>query len=126
LLGERAVVLEAADLPPGRSFPVKAFGTTIALFNVDGDLFALENRCAHHGAPLCHGRVSGALLPSAPGEYRYGREGRVLTCPWHGWEYDLETGKTLFDSGIWVRTFEACWEDGKAVLYDRRAETPVG
>jgi nitrite reductase (NADH) small subunit len=92
---------------------------------VGGDLFALENRCAHHGGPLCHGRVSGALLPSAPGEYRYGREGRVVTCPWHGWEYDLETGRTLFDDRVWVRTFEARWEDGHAVLYDRSCGSSV-
>jgi 3-phenylpropionate/trans-cinnamate dioxygenase ferredoxin subunit len=87
---ERAVALPLSDLPPGAGTSVKAFGTTVAVFNVGGRIFAVGNNCPHHGGPLRHGRVSGTRLPSRPHEYRYGREGRVLVCPWHGWEFDLE------------------------------------
>src|SRR5687767_9001963 len=93
----RAPVLPVSDLPPRARARVDAFGTEIALFNLGGALFAVANACPHHGGPLCHGRVSGTRLPGAPYEHRFGREGRILTCPWHGWEFDLETGAALFD-----------------------------
>ncbi len=118
-MSERVPVLAEAELPPGGRAKVEAFGTPIALFNVGGELFALANTCPHHGGPLCHGRISGARLPAEPYEHRWGRENRVLTCPWHGWEFDLETGEALFDGRVRVRTFEARVEDGQVVLYRR-------
>ena len=117
---ERAVALPLAELPPGTSTTVKAFGTTVAIFNVEGQVFALSNHCPHHGGPLCHGRISGAVLPSQPYEYRYGREGRVLTCPWHGWEFDLESGRTIFDPSVRVKIYEARIEKDEIVLTRRR------
>ena len=117
---ERTVALPLAELPPGTSTTVKAFGTTVAVFNVEGQVFALSNHCPHHGGPLCHGRISGAVLPSQPYEYRYGREGRVLTCPWHGWEFDIESGRTIFDPAVRVKIYEARIEKGEIVLTRRR------
>lgn len=119
---ERAVALPLAELPPGTSTTVKAFGTTVAVFNVEGQVFALSNHCPHHGGPLCHGRISGAVLPSQPYEYRYGREGRVLICPWHGWEFDIESGRTIFDPAVRVKIYEARIEKGEIVLTRRRTE----
>ena len=116
-MSQRAAVMSAADLPPGGRARVEAFGTEVAVFNVDGELFAVANACPHHGGPLCHGRVSGARLPSDPYEHKWGRENRVLTCPWHGWEFDLETGRALFDDKVRVRTFEARVEGAEVVLY---------
>jgi nitrite reductase (NADH) small subunit len=107
-------------LPPGTSTTVKAFGTTVAVFNVEGQVFAFSNHCPHHGGPLCHGRISGAVLPSQPYEYRYGREGRILTCPWHGWEFDIESGRTIFDPSVRVKIYEARIEKGEIVLTRRR------
>ena len=120
IVTEREVALPLADVPPGTSTTVRAFGTTVAIFNVEGELFAVSNHCPHHGGPLCHGRISGTALPSRPYEYRYGLEGRVLTCPWHGWEFDLESGRTIFDSSVRVKTYEAWVEDDKIVLMRRR------
>jgi nitrite reductase (NADH) small subunit len=119
---ERAVALPLAELPPGTSTTVKAFGTTVAVFNVEGQVFALSNHCPHHGGPLCHGRISGAVLPSQPYEYRYGREGRVLICPWHGWEFDIESGRTIFDPAVRVKIYKARIEEGEIVLTRRRTE----
>ena len=119
---ERAVALPLAELPPGTSTTVKAFGTTVAVFNVKGQVFALSNHCPHHGGPLCHGRISVAVLPSQPYEYRYGREGRVLICPWHGWEFDIESGRTIFDPAVRVKIYEARIEEGEIVLTRRRTE----
>ena len=116
-MSQRMAVMRAADLPPGGRARIEAFGTEVAVFNLDGELFAVANACPHHGGPLCHGRISGARLPSDPYEHRWGRENRVLTCPWHGWEFDLESGQALFDERVRVRTFDVRIEDGQVVLY---------
>jgi nitrite reductase/ring-hydroxylating ferredoxin subunit len=107
--GERAVVLPAAALPEGGRSVVEAFGTTVAV----------NNRCPHRGGPLCHGTVGGAPLPSEPHRYVWGLEDRVLVCPWHGWEFDLASGETLFDRRVAVRGYDVAVEDDDIVLYRR-------
>jgi nitrite reductase (NADH) small subunit len=116
---ESATVLSADELPPGSRALVKAFGTRVALFNVAGRIYALNNGCPHHGGPLCHGRIGGAPLPSTPHEYIWGLQDRVLACPWHGWEFDLATGEALFDAHIAAVTYEVAVQDGKIVLRRR-------
>lgn len=105
-----------AELPPGTSRAVEAFGTIVAVFNVGGELFALDNTCPHMGGPLCRGRITGALLPSDPYEFRYSAESRVLTCPWHGWQFELDTGRSLFDPLVVVPRYEARVEDDRVVV----------
>jgi nitrite reductase (NADH) small subunit len=121
---EQAVALPLSDLPPGASAVVEAFGTMVAVFNVEGRIFAVGNNCPHHGGPLCRGRVSGTHVPSRPHEYRYGREGRVLVCPWHGWEFDIESGQTLFDPSVRVKVYQARVEESQIVLTRRRNRSP--
>ena len=75
--GSESVSLALAEIPPGSATTVEAFGTTVAVFNVDGTVYAMDNTCPHHQGPLCRGRVGGTLLPSDPYEYRYGLDGRV-------------------------------------------------
>ena len=93
----RHVVAAAADVPPGarRLFSVK--GRPIAVFNLGGEFFGLLNRCPHQGGALCEGVVTGLLESPGPGEYRYTREGEILRCPWHGWEFDIRTGQSWCD-----------------------------
>jgi len=117
---DERVAIPLARVPPGTAVPVDAFGTTIAVFNVHGRLFALENRCLHHGGPLCHGRVRGTQLPSEPGGYRYDPERPTLVCPWHGWEYDLESGRAQFKRSVRLRTFAVREEGDEVALYRRR------
>ena len=120
VITEREVALPVAELPPGTSTTVKAFGTTVAIFNVEGQVFALSNHCPHHGGPPATAVSRVPPLPSQPYEYRYGREGRVLTCPWHGWEFDIESGRTIFDPSVRVKIYEARIEKGEIVLTRRR------
>lgn len=61
-----------------------------------GPIYAVLNYCPHKGAPLCEGAVGGTLVPSNPGEMKYGMEGEVLRCPWHGYEFSMATGECLF------------------------------
>ncbi len=84
-----------ADIPPGQRKIVEVDGQSIGVFNVAGTFYALKNRCPHQGAPLCLGSLKGTALPSAPGEYVWGREGEILRCPWHGWEFDVTNGRSI-------------------------------
>jgi len=59
----------------------------------------------HELAPVCLGRVGGTTLTSLPGEFRWGRDGEILACPWHGWEFDLLTGHALTDRRKRLRLF---------------------
>ena len=90
-------VCRVEELPVGSRRTVEVGGRSIGVFNVNGSLHAIRNVCPHQMAPLCEGRVSGTTLPSKVGEWNYGMEGRVIRCPWHGWEFDLATGKSVFN-----------------------------
>lgn len=90
------VVGTVEEFPPGARKIVTVGGRSIGVFNVGGTFHALRNLCPHQQAPLCEGRVLGTTLPSRPGEYRMGLEGRILRCPWHAWEFDLATGRSVF------------------------------
>lgn len=104
-------VARASELPPGEHVLVEVKRHSIGLFNVNGSYVAALNMCPHELAPVCRGRVSGTTLPSAPGEYRWGREGEILTCPWHGWEFDLLNGRMLADNRVRLRLYPVTVED---------------
>jgi nitrite reductase/ring-hydroxylating ferredoxin subunit len=91
------VVAKVSELPPGERRIVQVGSRSIGVFNLDGSFYALRNVCPHQGAPLCLGSVGGTARPTAPGEYAWEREGEILSCPWHGWEFDIKTGRSVFD-----------------------------
>lgn len=101
----------ASDLKPGERRLVEVRGHSVGVFNVNGEYVAALNLCPHELAPVCRGRVGGTTLPSPPGEYRWGREGEILACPWHGWEFDLTTGKALADPRVRLRRYPVTVED---------------
>ena len=112
----RHVVGRASDLPAGERRIVEAEGRSIGVFNVHGRYFALRNSCPHQAAPLCLGPIKGMALPTPPGEYAWAREGEILRCPWHGWEFDITTGRSVFNPHkTRVKTYEVTVEaDGDA------------
>ena len=75
---EFETVATLGELPNGEGKLVRVKRKWIALFRVDGEVFALNNICPHQGAPLAKGLVNN----------------RTVTCPLHGWEFDLRTGKS--------------------------------
>ena len=91
------VVARAADIPPGGRTLVTVRGRPIAVFNLGGTFYGLLNRCPHQGGPMCEGVLTGLIEADTPGTYRYSREGEVLRCPWHGWEFDIRTGQSWCD-----------------------------
>ncbi|MCC7348002.1 MAG: Rieske (2Fe-2S) protein [Variibacter sp.] len=91
------VIAPARDLAPGSRLRVEVAGRTLAVFNIDGEYFALLDRCPHQGGSLCGGQLIGLLESPEPGQYRYTRPNEMLRCPWHGWEFDVRTGKSYCD-----------------------------
>lgn len=85
------------EIPPGTNMVVSIGGREICVFNVGGDFFALLNRCPHEGAKLSRGLVVGLPESETPGCYKLSRPGEILRCPWHGWEFDLRTGRSHCD-----------------------------
>jgi 3-phenylpropionate/trans-cinnamate dioxygenase ferredoxin subunit len=113
--GKRYVVGRADEVPVGTRKIVEVGGKSIGIFNVGGEYYALLNRCPHQGAPLCLGRITGTALPSGVGEYRWAREGEILRCPWHGWEVDITSGRSIFNPHrVRVRTYDVVVEGSEA------------
>ena len=113
---DRHIVCAAEDIPPGGRRVVQIAGRSVGIFNVDGRFYALHNRCPHRGGALCEGRVCGTVLPTEERAHVYGREGEILRCPWHGWEFEITTGRALVDSRVRARTYPVTVEDGDVVM----------
>lgn len=108
---DRYVVGNAAEIRPGQRKIVTFRGISIGVFNVNGEYYALNNRCAHQGGPLCLGRLTGFVSSSMPGRCEYTRPGEILRCPWHAWEFDIKTGKAVVDPArVRVKNFEVTIE----------------
>jgi 3-phenylpropionate/trans-cinnamate dioxygenase ferredoxin subunit len=69
-------------------------GRAIAIFRVGNRYRGLRDACPHQGAARSAGIVVGKLDATAPGDYHYDAERCSVKCPWHGYEYDLETGES--------------------------------
>lgn len=90
-------ICKVSELPPGERIILEVDGKSIGVFNVHGEFFALRNTCPHEGAELCKGTITGMNLPSEVGEYNWVRDGEIIRCPWHAWEFDIKTGKSIFN-----------------------------
>jgi 3-phenylpropionate/trans-cinnamate dioxygenase ferredoxin subunit len=125
----RTVVGRVEDFPPGTKNRVEVGGRAIAVFNVDGRFYALRDVCPHMGGVLSAGEVLGTITAERPGEYEFDCNKKYVRCPWHGFEYDLETGQSWFDPRDRVRRYAvsvalgADLGDGVRVEGPFRAET---
>ncbi|WP_169976182.1 Rieske (2Fe-2S) protein [Tautonia rosea] len=86
------------DLPPGSSKEVEYEGKIVALFNLDGAIVAVDGICPHQGGPLADGVCRGG----------------VVTCPWHGWQFNLRDGRSTTFNSIRIPVFEVRIE-GEAI-----------
>jgi len=83
---EFITVATVEEIPPGIGRTVEVQGVWIALFNVDGSFYAVDNTCPHAGGPLGEGHL----------------DGHVVECPWHGWRYNVQTGERPENPNITV------------------------
>ncbi len=93
-------VARTSDVPPGRSTIIVAAGHVIALYNVGGTFHATSNVCLHRGGPVGEGDL----------------EGSVVTCPWHGWQYDVRTGQNLANPEARLKTYEVKVEGNRILV----------
>ena len=113
----RYVVATVADLPPGQRKIVTINRREIGVFNVHGEFYALRNLCPHRSGPLCSGRVRPLVVTTGVYQREYEREGEILKCPWHQWEFDIKTGQALYDEKLRVKTYRVVQEGDDVVLY---------
>ncbi len=112
----RLLVCDAAELEPGGRVVRRVDGLSVGVFNVKGRYYALHNRCPHSGGALCEGPVTGTAASTSDFRYAYERDGEILRCAWHGWEFDIATGQALADPGVRARTYAVSVEEGQLVV----------
>lgn len=112
----RHIVGTVGEILTGEFKVVSVGGREFGITNVNGEYRAVRNVCPHQGAPVCRGTVDGTWLASAPGVFEWGRDGEILRCPWHGWEFDLQSGKALFDPTVRVQVLRVEIEQDKLVM----------
>lgn len=106
------------DLRRERCRVVEVDGQRIGIISVGTEFFGVRDRCPHRGAEMSQGTVSGTLLASAPQNFVYGRHDRVIRCPWHGWEFDLETGRSLLEpERVGVKVYRVTVDTDTVVLH---------
>lgn len=91
-------VAETVEIPAGTAKAFLSGGHEVAIFNVDGEFYALANTCPHQGGPIADGFLEGALI----------------TCPWHAWCFDVRTGKMTLGDFARIERF-ALRRDGGAL-----------
>ena len=94
--GQRIRVGRAGDVPAGTGRVFEAAGRTVAVFNVDGAFYAIDNECSHRGGPLGEGDL----------------EGKIVLCPWHAWRWDVTTGTNVNNPAVKVACYPIAEEDG--------------
>jgi len=93
-------LIPADKIPVGESAEVVADGSIYAVFNVDGTFHVLDGICPHAGGPLGKGMLHGC----------------VVTCPWHGWQFDVRSGQHQLSDGICQPGFDTSVVDGMVVI----------
>jgi nitrite reductase/ring-hydroxylating ferredoxin subunit len=93
-------LIATSDCPPGMGRECVAGDRMVALFNVEGTFHALDGVCPHQGGPLGKGRLSGCLV----------------TCPWHGWQFDVTTGQHQTSKSLVHPRFETKVEAGQVYV----------
>ena len=94
-------VARASEIAPGSAKAVVVDGREIAVFNVGGTFYALDNICPHQGGPLGEGILNG----------------ETISCPWHMWEFDSRSGACLVDDRMGVPIYDVKVEEG-GILVD--------
>lgn len=121
---------EEVNLGPADEFPVGEFRIITVgrreigvLRREDGRVQAVRNWCPHKGAPMCKFKPTGTMVPGPPGSLEWAHDGDILRCPWHGFEFHIESGlRPYTDSRMRLRIYPARIEQGN-VWIDMRAQT---
>lgn len=114
-------VAAADELSNGDHLVVELEGREIGVFHIDGEYFAYTNWCAHHGGPVCEGALDGTTDATYDRErlettLEWVKEGKILRCPWHAWEFDVTTGDCMHTDRYRLIEHDVDIEDGTIVI----------
>jgi nitrite reductase (NADH) small subunit len=93
-------VAKKKDVIPGEGKIVEVKGTQIALFNIDGTIYATSNVCAHLEGPVGEGPLDGS----------------IITCPWHGWRFNVKTGISPDNPNAKIKIYEVKEKDDQVLV----------
>jgi nitrite reductase (NADH) small subunit len=99
--GSWVTVASEAELPEGSAREFLLGSEVIALFRQSGEFYAVDGICAHQGGPIAKGMV----------------DGKCVTCPWHGWQYDISTGENKLTKRKMLKTFPVRLRDGNIEVW---------
>lgn len=91
-------------------------GREVGIVRWHGAVYAVYNLCTHQSGPVCSGILSGRLTATAPGGMDLDNSTPILACPWHGWEFDLRTGRALHDAQHRLRMFPVRIENDRVLV----------
>jgi nitrite reductase (NADH) small subunit len=105
----------ASELPPGKHKIVKVRSFEVGVYNIGGTFHAFHNVCPHQFGPACAGPVGAQAICNAKTNWRLQlvRDGEILTCPWHGMEFDMISGQCLSTPSMRLRKFPVKVIDGE-------------
>ncbi|MFB6157105.1 MAG: Rieske (2Fe-2S) protein [Haloferacaceae archaeon] len=108
-------------LDEGGRVIVDLAGREVAVYDLGDGYVAYPNWCPHQGGPLCEGSTSGTVeatfdRETLETETAWTKEGEVVVCPWHGWEFDLRENEFLHDASIGLPAYSVSVEDGRLVV----------
>lgn len=114
----KQVVCHKEELSPGEMRPAQLGPIRVVVVRaMDGTLHALAAKCLHQGGPLDEGAIyDHTASTSEVGEYRTEPDREIIKCPWHGYEYDIRTGQTVFDETRCLQTFVSREEGDQIVV----------
>jgi nitrite reductase (NADH) small subunit len=104
------LVGKVSEIAEGDKKIIEANGRSIGVYNINGEFFAIRNTCPHQGAALCSGITSALITSKGPGNFEYERDGEIVRCPWHQWEFDIKTGAMVADPKKKIKTYEVTVE----------------
>ena len=107
---KKYLVGTVSDIPPGNKKIVNAGGKSIGIYNLNGEFYAIRNVCPHQNAGLCEGITTSYITSSYPGEFHFEREGEIVRCPWHFWEFDIKTGEMVLDPKTRTKIYDVSVE----------------
>lgn len=112
------------EIADGERKIVTVGGFEIGIFRVGDTYSAWRNVCPHAGAPVCRGTIEGTMLPSGVYEYVIDESRKIVRCPWHGWEFDLDSGQHLADESVRLKGYPVeVGDDDVYVVIERRVRT---
>ncbi len=109
------VVSPLDEFPPDTRRIVRVGGREIGVFRIADRFYAMRNRCPHQGGPLCAGRVFPLIVSDEPGRVRLDETRPTVVCPWHGWRYELATGRSYAPGDPAARAYPVTVEPGSAI-----------